>query len=89
MDDIGKARLEILRELQADVVGYLKREFNRAHTASLATDGCCGEMEARVHEIRNVIGVVDSIFYRVESKLLKGTSGIEKEGEGGKALPHR
>lgn len=88
MDDIGKARFDLLQELKGEVVGYLKREFNRAHTASLSSEGTVSvESEARVHELRSVICVIDGIFHHKETKL-RIESENQKEG-GGKALPLR
>ncbi len=87
MDAIGDAKLELLRELKSEVMGYLNREFNRAHVAALA-DTTSAESDAREHELRSVICVVEGLFNHKETKL-RGVSEHSKEGEGGQTLPHR
>lgn len=64
----------LLKELKDAVLGYLEREKMRARLAALAQEKGSirrREEEARLHEINNVLMVIDGIFIKKEKELAK------------------
>lgn len=61
----------LLRDLKASIIGYLEREQMRARLSVLSQEKGSirrREEEARLHEVNNILLVINGIFHKKEKE---------------------
>ncbi len=83
-----RKEIEVVSELKSEIIGYLKRERERAARAAGALPaGSMAQIEnsARLHQIGTILFIVGSVFRRAERTLDQSNQAEEaSREEGGK-----